>query len=159
MRLAQPPGVRSCRDGGKWEVCRNERGANYWMGEVEALKAALTEVEFALSQQELRQKMAAAMEGELTYGSGAEFDVEQMASAPDVLEIRLDTRTGDNDQTMMIRLYFSEPEELPGRLVALMLAWKRPGPIGVDLQTKQAQVASRRLNEHGKWISNGKGNA
>ncbi|UFN44511.1 hypothetical protein [Nocardioides okcheonensis] len=98
----------------------------------------------ALAKEELRDLMREAEQGDLTYGPGPDGDVEQMQVAPDVLEMRLPNYGG-----LHLRLFFSEPAALPGTLVALMLFWKRPGPVGLEDQSYSAQVASRRLDE---WV-------
>ena len=148
MKLAQPPGVRSCRDGGKWAFCRNAaNGGNYVMVEIGNLENALAPADGQLIRQELLVKMRRAEDGALDYGSGAVGgDVELMGIAPTVLELRLTSRRGD-DGTLHIRLYFTEPEERDGLLLALKLAWKRPGRLGLEEQNGHAQIAERRADE------------
>lgn len=152
MRLELPAGSRSCGSGGTWNVARDVRGATLWMHEVGLLKAALTDVEFKLFQQELRTKMHNAELGACSFGSGPEFDVDFMECTTDVLELRLDTRTGEDDEALMTRLYFTEPVEMPGVMLILKLAWKRPGPEGLPEQTQHAQEASMRAVRHAEWF-------
>lgn len=158
MRLAKPPGVRSCKEGGKWELCRDSRGALHLMTEVASLEVALGPHIQSVVKAELYQKMKRAEAGALLYGSGPEFDVEHMAATADVLELRLLDRTGEvgaeeAEETFHLRLFFSEPDEVPKTLAGLGLLWKRPGPVGLDDQTLAAQTASRRLHEHYHPIS------
>jgi hypothetical protein len=149
VRLAQPPGVRSCRDGGKWDFCRNAAsGGNYVMVEIGKLENALAPADGQLIRQELLVKMRRAEDGVLDYGSGAVGgDVELMGIAPTVLELRLSSRPGEYG-ALLLRLYFTEPEGHERLLLALKLAWKRPGPLGLAEQNGHARTAARRADEH-----------
>jgi hypothetical protein len=144
MRLAQPPGVRATRDGGEWEICRDGRGATWMMRELEALCGRLGDHQAAMLRAELRDKMKRAAQGTLTYGSGRNGDVELMAATRDVLELRLTSRSGADGDSMHIRLFFSEPDETPALLCALMLleaTWPR-GPGGTDCTGVDREPAS-----------------
>lgn len=101
-----------------------------------------------MSRQELKGKMLRATRGTLRYGRGK--DVEQMNVAPEVLELRLTARPGEGGQTHLIRLYFSEPDQLPDALLALCLKWKLPGPLMTAEQNNQARIAARRLDDHSR---------
>jgi hypothetical protein len=149
VKLAQPPGVRSCRDGGKWDFCRNAaNGGNYVMVEIGHLENALAPADGQLIRQELLVKMRRAQDGVLDYGPAAVGgDVELMGIAPTVLELRLSSRRGE-DGVLHIRMYFTEPEERDSVLLALKLAWKRPGPLGLEEQNGHARNAARRADEH-----------
>ncbi|WP_166390282.1 hypothetical protein [Nocardioides ochotonae] len=156
MLIAQPPGVRATRDGGQWVFCRGgDTGTNHVLHDFEALAGRLGVHVREMVRQELYSKMQRAQRGELAYGSGREFDVEQMACAQDVLELRLadrpapeETREDEEDDDFLhIRFFFSEPLVRPGMLCGLMLIWKRPGTIDLEHQTASAQRASLRLNE------------
>lgn len=149
VKLAQPPGVRSCRDGGKWAVCRNAaNGGNYLMGEIAQLDRALAPADGQLVRQELWMKWQRAQDGVLKFGAAAEGgDVELMSVAPTVLELRLMSRPGECG-ALLLRLYFTEPEGHERLLLALKLAWKRPGPLGLAEQNGHARTAARRADEH-----------
>ena len=63
-----------------------------------------------------------------------------MAATQDVLELRLTSRSGEVDEagvedTLHVRMFFSEPDELPGQMCTLMLYWKRPGEVDLADQT------------------------
>lgn len=118
------------------------------MNDLQSLETRFPPHTLALVKAELRDKMARATRGELTYGRGPAADVEKIAATNDVLELRLTSRSGDPGTKVLLRLFFSEPAELPGVMCALMLYWKRPGPIDLSDQTEQAKLASRRLHEH-----------
>lgn len=148
MRLAHPPGVRSCRDGGTWDFCRSaSTGGNYVITEFERLATALAPADRELTRQELVVKLRRAEVGGLKFGTAsAGADVTQMEVAPTVLELRLTTRRGEGGD-LLIRLYFTEPEERDRTLLALKLGWKRPGPLGLEEQNSHARSAARRADE------------
>jgi hypothetical protein len=159
MRLADPPGVRSCRDGGEWTICRSETGAKWMFAEFTGLEQRLGANETAMVRAELRNMMHRAMDGQLSYGPGPEGQVEQMTATSDVLEMRLSSRSGEvsedgEEDTLHLRMFFSEPESVPNGMCALMLYWKRPGQVDLADQTASARVASRRLDE---WNRSGQG--
>lgn len=147
-RLVEPPGARSCRDGGTWETCRGSQGSNFLVNDLQSLETRLPAHTLSLAKAEMRDKMSRATRGDLTYGRGPAADVERIAATHDVLELRLAARSGDSGTKLLLRLFFSEPVERPGVMCALMLYWKRPGPIDLSDQTEQAKLASRRLHEH-----------
>ncbi len=146
--IAQPPGVRATRDGGKWKFARGITGSNFVMNDFATLEARLGARVLEVVKAELFFKMRQAEFGRLAYGRGPEFDVEQMAAAPDVLELRLSDRSGDDENLLHMRFFFSEPLDLPGSLVGLGLLWKRPGGIDQEMQTQTALRASLRLQEY-----------
>jgi hypothetical protein len=118
------------------------------MVEIGQLENALAPADGQLIRQELLVKMRRAEDGVLNYGSGAVGgDVELMGIAPTVLELRLASRRGE-DGTLLVRMYFTEPEERDSVLLALKLAWKRPGPLGLAEQNGHARTAARRADEH-----------
>lgn len=117
------------------------------MNDFAAFEARLGSAVLEVVRQELFFKMRRAERGKLTYGSGRDADVEQMAAVPDVLELRLTDTSGDEDNTLHMRFFFSEPLDRPGMLVGLKLLWKRPGAIGLEDQTAAARLASTRMAE------------
>lgn len=148
VKLAQPPAVRSCRDGGEWDFCRDpSTGGNCMLTELGQLDA-LAPADRHLTRQELHAKLRRAEKGNLTFGTASEgADVTMMEVAPTVLELRLKTRRGQGG-AMLIRLYFTEPEARAGLILGLKLAWKRPGPIGLDEQNDHARNAAYRAEKH-----------
>lgn len=153
--LAQPPGIRSCNEGGRWELCRDSRGAAHLVAEREQLRNDLAESDWAVTMQELRDKMYRAQDGDLIFRSPwrREHDVDFMACTTVVLEIKLPTASGAEDDSgeaeiRMVRLYFTEPQQIPEVLVALHLAWKPGGREGLKVQDDQALLAQARADEH-----------
>lgn len=149
-RLEQPPGVRACRKGGDWVVARSSEGAMYLMKELAQLEHLLGPHVRALVKAELLDLMRGAERGELRYAEYPDAgEVELMRAAPDVLELKLSDATGeDDDERFHLRVFFSEPDVMPGKLVALMLMWKRPGEVDLEMQSALAKAASRRLTEY-----------
>jgi hypothetical protein len=118
------------------------------MDELAHLQSVLVPQAALMLRQELKDKMRRAMDGQLKYGPRRiGGDVEHMLVTRDVLELRLNAYPGD-DGTHVVRLYFSEPEELPSEMVTLYLTWKIPGPTVKEEQDAQAVMASKRLQEH-----------
>ncbi|QGH70785.1 hypothetical protein [Pseudactinotalea sp. HY158] len=152
MRLQQPPGVRSCRDGGTWKLAGDGDRASYLKMEIMSLREVMGGSDWQMLFAELEQKMRDAQGGWLTFVTDRPGrrvgDVEQIGVAPNVLELRLSATTGESDGQRRVRLYFSEPVELPGALLALKLASKYPGEMGLREQNEHARIASRRGDEH-----------
>jgi hypothetical protein len=147
VKLVQPPGDRSCRTGGGWKACRDaSTGANYWMQEFSLLERTLAPSNFELLRQELHFKMRKAEAGRLNYGH--DLNVELLACAPTVLELRLSARPGEHGRTCLIRLYFTEPDVHSEMLLALKLAWKQPGPMGLEEQNGHARNAAWRADRY-----------
>jgi len=148
VRLAQPPGIRSCHDGGVWEHCRERSsGRNHWMIELENLLRECVEVDRLLLKHELHHLMRSAAAGTLKFGAAAEGgQVDQMSVAPLILEIRLSTRPGDEGVEQIVRLYFTEPDHAPRCLLAAKVAGKRPGPLGLVEQSAHAREAEARVH-------------
>lgn len=118
------------------------------MTEFEQLASGLGSADKELTRQEMYVKLHRAENGDLGFGTAAEgADVMQMEIEPTVLELRLTTRRGEGGD-MLIRLYFTEPEELDRSLLGLKLGWKRPGPLGLEEQNRHARSAARRADEH-----------
>lgn len=116
------------------------------MLELEALLAHCSEINQRLLRRELLELMRSAEQGQLTFGTAAEGAVGQMEVAPMILELRLTSRPGDEGVDQIVRLYFSEPEELRRCLLAVKLAAKRPGPLGLEEQNGHALEAAARLH-------------
>lgn len=155
MRLAQPPGIRSCREGGEWEDAHSPGDPRqpYVRYEMDQFKALMPEGEYFLLAKEIVEMMKDAKAGALNFvqrepSGRRQGDVDQMAVAPTVLELRFDTTTGAQDGSRIVRLYFTEPVELPGSLVARKLASKYPDDAGLDEQSAQAREAAIRGDQH-----------
>lgn len=152
MRLADPPGARSCRDGGDWELARDERGTSRLYTDLEELLGPLAESEKAVLVEDIRQKMKRATIGKLTYGRGRAFDVDRIESTHCVLEIRVIDHACPTGGVELVqrhtRVYFTEPAELPRCLLFLSLKSKCPGPEGVAEQNTHAALAQRLADEH-----------
>lgn len=108
----------------------------------------MPEGEWHLFVAELERLMRDAQSGVLDFveqrRGQREGDVDQMMAAPTVLELRFKTTTGTQDGARKVRLYFSEPIELPDTLLALKLATKYPGEVGLSEQTQHAHQAAAR---------------
>lgn len=147
MRLAQPPGVRSCSTGGEWEFCRDAaNGGSHWQRDLQRLLHNATPVHGKMLRAELYDLMTRAAKGQLVYGRHEH--VEQMATALSVLELRLTSRLGDEKGEQIVRLYFTEPDDHARMLLALKVAGKRPGPMITDEQNTHAADASRRADHY-----------
>lgn len=141
--LADPPGARSCGEGGSWQCCRapGRHNTNYWMAEFEALSRQCSRADGRLVKAELRKKMRAAELGALDYGP--DRDVIQMRVCPIVLEIRVRRNVGAEDGNRVVRLYFSEPAHVDGMILAAKLGWKHP--LGKAEQDAHAEEAGERV--------------
>lgn len=154
MRLEQPPGVRSCRDGGTWDLAQTntDPARGYVTVELTQLKSVMPPGEYTLLTAEIVRMMEDAQAGDLDFvtntGGRRVGDVDQMAVAPTVLELRLQTTTGTRDGERIVRLYFTEPAELPDALVALKLASKYPGELGLEEQSAHAREAAVRGDDY-----------
>lgn len=140
VSLELPPGVRACENGGTWLFCIDEHGDVPFKHDVDHLRSRFPSAEARAGYMELiRERMRLAAEGKAPSDT-----VVQMQIAPDVLELKMPDHyfTGGLQH---VRLYFSEPRELPGQLVVLRLFVKRPGPLGVADQDGQALEASELL--------------
>lgn len=153
MRLVNPPGARSCRDGGTGDFARNAAGATSFFAELASILDHLPETSQANLREDIHRKMRRASEGKLRFGKNE--DVDQMVSAPTVLEIRIidhfSWAEDDPDQEPLkrhTRIYFTEPEPIDRCLLELFVASKCPGPEGLDEQNQDVQVAARRADEH-----------
>lgn len=143
VSIAEPPGSRSCGgQGGEWLPARGTSGATPWYDDLERLKRRFPSDH---SRASFMAILEALME-DARLGRLPSDLVVQMTVSPDVLELKLPDWTYSGGK-MHTRLYFSEPRDLPGHLVALRLQVKRPGPIGVEVQTEQALAAGDLLLE------------
>lgn len=134
-----PPGSRACGGQGPntWTPARDASGTQAFMSDIEFLKTRFATGESrAVYMDYVQEYMDLAQAGGLAWDL-----VTQMQIAQDVLEIRLPDWYFSGGK-MHVRLYFSEPRELPGHLVALRLRTKRPGPLGVEEQDGHAVEAS-----------------
>lgn len=142
VRIDIPPGNRACNSVGPhpWVLAVDEDGTKPFSADLVDLKRRFPSDEARVAYMEMvRERMELASSGSLS----PEF-VDQLQIAPDVLEIRLPDWTFSGGK-MHVRLYYCEPFDLPGHLVALRLKTKRPGPIGLDDQNAIAVEASRLL--------------
>lgn len=151
MRLATPVAVRSTKIGGTWEYCPHPRTRQpYFTAELGLLRTRLADVDRFLLAEELNRLLGCAERGECTYGHDRECDVEQMVTQRNVLELRFDRRASvsKREGTIEVRLYFTEPVELPDTLLELLFAWKHPGPHSTAQQNQHAKKASDRARMH-----------
>lgn len=99
-----------------------------------------------LLRREMLTSMRLATQGRLTYGKRA--DVYECSSVDLVLEMRLDHRVQYPDGTRAVRLYFSEPDTMPGVLLSARLAAKPATEGGLDLQNEHMAEAQLRVEKH-----------
>lgn len=161
VALAQPPGVRSCgRDGergsgGEWFHCRGPRprSLNYWITELEALLIRCSAADRKVLKSELKRMMKGAEQGTLRFGRGE--DVDQMVTAPTILELRIHRNVGvtvglgpveEDDGSRVVRLYFTEPEHCDRMLLSAKLGWKHP--MGKEEQNAHAREAADRVKAY-----------
>lgn len=155
--LAQPPGVRSCRDegghqgeGGEWTFCRKPNGGQDFTHMVDALTAGIAQADTDLILAELNEFMRLAEQGRLTFDRGDGGLVCRMRVAEDVLELRVTThRVGK--KVRHVRLYFTEPAADVGSLLAITVTGKPAGQVGLVQQDRDARFAARRFGEHRAW--------
>lgn len=155
MRRAEPPGVRSCRDGGNWEMARAAQGGTTFYVDLNRLLGPLEESEREVLRADIHQKMMKAQLGTCVFGRGRSFDVDTIDSTRSVLELRLvdharPTQDGDSDDLAErhTRIYFTEPDHLPRCLLFLSLRSKCPGSEGLAEQDADAAAAERIADEH-----------
>lgn len=126
------------------------------MREFESFKRQLAASDRAVLIAELFSKMKRAESGDLKFGRGSRFDVDEMECTTCVLELRLsdmEIDTGDDIHEgalirRHVRLYFTEPDAIARELTALKFIWKQPGPIGLREQTEWAKAAAWRADDH-----------
>lgn len=152
---AEPPGARSCRreddgrpgQGGYWDKCSLLVG--HHADDFAECVQNLNPHARAFFTAELRNLRARATTGELYLQRGEDGagEVVQSWSRPRVLELRFTKQIGDEGE-QLTRVYFAEPAHEPGLLLHLSMAWKRPGPMGLEEQDGHMRQADRRLNQH-----------
>ncbi len=153
MRIAQPPGARSCRsgdhpgEGGAWEHVGDQTLPTP-IAELRAVLDACAPVDKAVLFAEVQSMLDRAGRGELEFvrgtGSDRAGDVDLMETTGCVLELRLTTRTGASDGKRHVRFYFVEPARRENLLLGLKVASKSPGRIGLGEQTRHAVEARSR---------------
>lgn len=144
VSIEMPACTRACGEQGSntWITARATDGTQAFVGDLEQLKRRLPSEESQADYLEhVRERMSLAQEGSLPWDFA-----DQMQIAPDVLEIKMPDWMFSGG-VMQGRLYYSEPRELPGYLVALRFRFKRPGPIGLQEQDGHATEASDLLLE------------
>lgn len=151
MKLEKPPGHRSCGVGGAWDYARHPRTRDeFFQTELGQLGSKVSPADKHLLAEELDLKFEKAELGACSFGRGSQYDVDQMTVEPTVLELRLTRRASvqRREGNLEIRVYFTEPIELPGVLLELVLAWKIPGPAMRQDQNKHATRAAKRAQDH-----------
>lgn len=139
VSIVVPPGTRACGGvaGNRWQAATEDDGSQPFAAHLAELKRAFPSPESRAEYVEtIREWMDWAQDGRLPWDA-----VTQMQVAKDVLEIKLPDWIFSEGK-MHVRLYFSEPRDLPGVLVALGIHTKRPGPIDLELQNQHAMDAS-----------------
>lgn len=134
---------------------RDRFGGQRYLTDLDRLKEAMPESARASWLEDIYRKMKRAERGECTFGSTADYDVDQMACAPIVLELRVLDYFGcdpddpdGNPHERHTRVYFTEPDHLPRQLLLLGILSKCPGPVGLREQNMHAIRARDRAYEH-----------
>lgn len=132
MRLAQPPGVRSTRDGAaEWvtpEAARSDPG-------VREVLASLPQAVKNDLRAQISRKRDRALKGELSFctcgpaARGCSHDVRHSSSRPLLLELRWRNVVDEAGATVAARLYFTEPDEFD-ELTYLVFRAKYPDAEG-----------------------------
>lgn len=149
--LIQPPGCRSCRDGGTWDWVRLPGGGNPFRHEYDSFREWLPEFDRPAFEAEVLTFMRLAAQGQLTFGK--KRMVDRLSNTRDVLEIRLNDWAGARPGKRKVRLYFTEPAERDGMLLALKFAWKAPGPMALEEQDAHAREAQARYDRWSTSLS------
>ncbi|GAB3271990.1 hypothetical protein [Kineosporia babensis] len=118
------------------------------MVELEQLLSGHTELTQRLIRHEIRDLLKRAEADNCRFGTAsAGCDVTQMAVAPTILELRMSWHPGGEDErSNLVRLYFTEPADIPDCLYAALLASKAPGPMGLEEQNGHARQADYRVH-------------
>ena len=155
VSLAQPVGVRSCRD---FQGGVGEGGSWQWVGhphavihDLRVMAGGLTDLEFTMLRAELKGRMGRAARGELNLQRGVDrAEVVQCRRQERVLELRLEDRQErpPGCERWKVRFYYSEPAHERGVLLALSVKAKVGGQSGLDDQNRHMDEASRRLDAH-----------
>lgn len=144
VKLAKPYGVRSCRDGGVWDQCRDYVGV---ASEREAVRRiSRSECDFRLLLRELKGAMERATLGRLTYGD--RDDVSKTRRSDFILELRMSQRVQYPDGVRAVRLYFCEPDVVPGQMLIAKLGAKPATEAGLSVQDEQIDEADLRVRSH-----------
>jgi hypothetical protein len=146
--LELPLGARSCgghgrNRGGLWEAC-DATNLPAERAVIEVMSRSKDDAK--LLRREMLTSMRLAEQGRLTYGK--EADVYACSSADLVLEMRFDHRVQYPDGVRAVRLYFSEPDNMPGVLLSAKLGAKPATPQGLDLQDEHMADAQARVEKH-----------
>lgn len=138
MKLAQPPGVRSCRDGAERWVTPEAADSRAVREAVQSLPPAVR----ADFRAQVLEKRNQALAGQLSFCTcgpadrGCPHDVKQMLRREQVLELRWKNVVDDEGRELQARLYFTEPEN-PDVLVFLAFRPKYPADAGWREQQNQ----------------------
>lgn len=136
-------------EGGEWAYPRDRatNGTPWWREDYQATLARFHDHSRKMLASEIKRKLERGTEGRLKYGHGRSFDVEKMATADHVLELRLTAQYGDDPLTRLhTRLYFNEPAGSLGELRLLALRVKHDDPPGHSEQNAHVQEAVARLS-------------
>lgn len=150
-------GVRSCRKGGEWAHAIGPDGKSAFG---RAAASLLDGIRSKVVRDDLLADIDAAMKraerGELQfdYGQGdarVAKDVGRCWRADDVLEIRIALSHDYSGRDLLLRLYFSEPDDEEDMLLSLNLQYKAPGPLGLEEQNDHIDYAQRVFNRWARY--------
>ena len=137
-------GCRATRDGGYWELYRNQDGSAVCALEVFELTTPESTVENAMLKEELRLSLQKAAAGTLRFGAKA--DVREIHREPDMLELRLGFKPFGPDDGIRykFRLYFAEPAMATRLLLGLKFAKAPASKAGLEVQDTHIDEAGIR---------------
>ncbi|WP_165216318.1 hypothetical protein [Schaalia sp. ZJ1691] len=147
-RIAQPPGIRSTKEGGYWENAKSKDGRIYLQDDFRAIRAnvSLTDKGWAMFLAELNKAMTRAENGRWNFDTTRDKGIVcQTRRHEEVLEARLKTTVDADGAHWLVRLYFTEPECEEGLLLSLCMGWKVPGQAGLDQQDRHIDQAYERF--------------
>ncbi|WP_455135260.1 hypothetical protein [Schaalia cardiffensis] len=154
-RLTQPPGIRSCKNGGTWEHAKPYLdGKPYIIDSLRKIRARLnmTDADWALLVAELNHLLKRAEVGNLNFDDTQRKGVVcQTGRHPDILEARLSRSLGVGEDHRLLRLYFTEPDLRPEMLLSLNLRDKDEGEGGLTEQDQHIDEAQHRFDQW--WTS------
>lgn len=157
VKLAEPPGIRSTHEGGAWEMAARDEAGRCWVHiDFQNLLDRMNQFQAEEFRQFVYAKLKRAEAGDLRFVDDQRHgDVDQMRSAPTVLEIRFERKLDiDEDLGLLdVRFYFSEPDHVPRMLLGLSLRTKTPDAMGLADQTAHAQEAAVIADGHFREIA------
>ena len=140
-------GQRATKSGGFWHLYVDPDGHAVVRAELWGLTDGAGEDERTMLKSEIKNKLAAAQNGELRFGD--KEDVREIWREPDLCELRLGYTSFDDTEPAgyKYRLYFAEPPQVQMLLLALKFGRKPATEAGLAVQDEHIDCASNRYVE------------